>query len=324
MKFYVGVEFGVKQIVAGITDRSGKLLRKASCPTDLNRPYELQFDDIAKLIHSVLDEEGIDIKSVKSIGVGFPGIPNKDKGTIVRNYTMNIVNLPVREELQKHFKIPIYVDNDANCVALAESVVGAAEDIDFSVLVRIGNGIGGGIIINNVIYSGFNFAGAELGHMCIAMGGNECSCGRKGCWEAYASAPAFIRQVTEAAQQHPESLINTISQKDEAGITIFTVFEAAKQGDTVAAEVIDQYLHYLGEGLINIVNMLMPNAIIIAGELSKLGESLLKPLRCIVWKGIYTQDVAKPEFKLAQLGSVGIVVGAAMLSLYSSNPEELT
>lgn len=322
MKFYVGVEFGVKQIIAGVTDRNGKLLRKASCATNLDRPYEEQFNDIAQLIRDILDEEGVDIRNVKYIGVGFPGIPNKDKGTIVRNYTMNLVNLPVREELQKHFKLPVYVDNDANCAALAESVVGAAEDIDFSVLVRIGNGIGGGIIINNLIYSGFNYAGAELGHMCIAMGGNKCNCGREGCWEAYASAPAFIRQVTEAAQQHPESLINTLAQKDGAGITIFTAFEAAKQGDAVAAEVVDRYLHYLGEGLINIVNMLMPNAIIIAGEISKLGESLLKPLRCIVWKGIYTQDVEKPEFKTAQLGSAGIVVGAALLGLNCINTEE--
>jgi glucokinase len=230
-------------------------------------------------------------------------------------------NLPVREELQKHFNLPVYVDNDANCVALAESVVGAAEDIDFSVLVRIGNGIGGGIIINNLIYSGYNFAGAELGHMCIAMGGKECSCGRKGCWEAYASANALIEQVTAAAQKHPQSLINTLAQKDEAGITVFTAFEAAKQGDTIAIEVVDTYLHYLAEGVLNIVNMLMPNAIIIAGEISRLGEQFLKPLKSIVWKGIYAQEVEKPEFKVAQLGSAGIIVGAAMLGLYSSNSE---
>ena len=317
MKFYVGVELGVKQIVAGVTDKNGRLLRKAACQTNLDRPYDLLFNDMADLIRNVLDEEGIDIKNVKYIGVGFPGIPDKEKGTIIRNYTMNYSHLPVRDELQKHFNLPIYVDNDANCAALAESVVGAAEDIDFSVLVRIGNGIGGGIIINNLIYSGFNFAGAELGHMCIAMGGSECSCGRRGCWEAYASATALIRQTTEAAQKHPDSLINTLAQKDGAGITVFTAFEAAKQGDAVAMEVVDTYLEYLAEGLINIVNMLMPNAIIIAGEISRLGEHLLKPLRTIVWKGIYTQDVDKPEFKIAQLGGAGIVVGAAMLGLYT-------
>lgn len=322
MKFYIGVELGVKQIVAGVTDKNGKLLRKATCPTNLSSSYDVLFNDIAQLIHNVLDEEGIDIRSVKYIGVGFPGIPDKEKGTIIRNYTMNQIHLPVREELQKHFNMPIYVDNDANCVALAESVVGAAEDIDFSVLVRIGNGIGGGIIINNLIYSGFNFAGAELGHMCIAMGGIECSCGRKGCWEAYASATALLNQITVAAKKHPESLINTLALKDEAGINIFTVFEAAKQGDTTAMEVVDTYLHYLGEGLVNIVNMLMPNAIIIAGEISRLGESLLKPLKAIVWKDIYTQDVEKPEFKIAQLGSAGVVVGAAMLGLYSVVSEE--
>lgn len=323
MRYFVGVELGVNNIIAGVVDKYGKLLRKDTIPTLKDRPYEEIIRDTASLIKSVLDAESIDIKNVKYIGVGSPGIPNNKEGIIVRNYTLNFVNMPVRSELRKYFNLPVYVDNDANCAALAESVSGAAEDIDYSVLIRIGTGIGGGIIINNKIYSGFNFAGAELGHMSIAMGGEQCTCGRKGCWEAYASATALISQTTLAAKNNPSSLINSLVENDLSKITVMTAFDAAKHGDETGKAIIHRYLIYLGEGIINIVNILMPHAVIIGGEISKLGEYLLKPLREIVYEGIYSKDIEMPEFKTVELGSAGIVVGAAMLGLYRDNGIEI-
>jgi glucokinase len=215
--------------------------------------------------------------------------------------------------MQKHFKLPVYVENDANCVALAESMVGAAEDIDYSVLIRIGAGIGGGIITNNRIYAGFNFAGAELGHMVIAVGGEKCTCGRKGCWEAYASLPALIRQTTEAAVQNPNSLINEIVKNDLSKIDEFTAFEARKLGDATGSEIYDRYLEYLAEGITNITNILMPAAFIISGRLSKLGDNLLKPLKTLVDERVYAKEAVQPEFKLAQIGNAAVVIGAAML-----------
>lgn len=315
MKYVIGLELGVRNTVVGIVDKYGKLLRKETVPTR-ECCYEDQLKEISELIKKVLEDENINIKDVKSIGVGCPGIPNKDEGTIKRKHAAGIVNIHVRSEMQKHFNLPVYVDNDGNCAALAESITGAAEDIVHSVLIRPGNGIGGGIIINNRIYSGFNYTGAELGHMCIAMGGEECTCGRKGCWESYASARALIRQTRSAAEKHPDSLINTVSGGNPEAITVFTVFEAAKQGDEVAREVIRNYLVYLGEGITNLVNILMPNAIIIGGELAKLGENFLKPLREIVYSNVYTQEAEMPQFKVAELGSAAVVIGAAMLGIY--------
>lgn len=319
MRYYVGVELGVINTVAGVVDKHGYLMRKESQPTNINRPFEEIIKDVASLIDSVLANEDIDIKNVKYIGIGFPGIPNTKEGTIVRSYTLDFHNAAISAELQKYFHMPVFIENSSNCAALAESVSGAASDINFSVTIKIGNGIGCGIIVNNIIYSGFNFAGAEPGHMVVAMGGEACTCGRKGCWEAYASANALIRQTHTAAVNNPNSLIHKIVNGDLSKIGVLTAFEAAKLGDETAKEVVDRYLEYLGEGIVNIINVIMPEAVIISGEISKLGETLLNPLRSIVNDRIYSKDITQPHLKTAELGSAAIVIGAAMLGLYKDS-----
>jgi len=317
MKYFLGIELGVKNINVGVVDQHGKLLRKESIPTKKERPFSEIMKDIADLSLSVLDDEAVDIKNVKYIGIGSPGIPDNEKGTIIKNYTLNFSNTPIREELQKHINLPVYIDNDANCAALAESVAGAAEDISSSVLVRIGTGIGGGIIIHEKIHSGFNSAGAELGHMVIAYGGEPCTCGRKGCWESYASATALIKQTREAAEKDKDSLIYRIVNGDPDQINELTAFEAAKRGDAVARQVVARYIDYLSEGITNLINILMPEAIIIGGEIKHAGDALLKPLMASVHNKIYCREVKLPDFRIAELGTAAVVVGAAMLGLYS-------
>ena len=318
MKYSIGVELGVKNLIVGVVDKYGRLIRKESQPTKKDRHYGEIVRDISKLIFSVLEKEAIDIKSVKYIGVGCPGTPNVKTGTIVRNYTLNFHNTPIKAELEKYINLPVIVENDANCAALAESVTGAAEDIDYSVLIRIGTGIGGGIIINNKIYSGFNYAGAELGHMVISMNGEKCTCGRNGCWEAYASATALVKQIKKAAEKNKNSLINSLVGGDYSKLTEATVFEASKKGDQTAKDVIAQYVTYLAEGIVNITNILQPEVIIIGGEISKEGEALLKPLKELVYQRVYCQEVRQPEFMTAQMGSSSVVIGAAMLGIYKN------
>lgn len=313
MKYSIGVELGINKTIVGVVDKYGHLIRKDSQPTFIDRPYTEIIKNMAELIKNVLDHEDIDVKNVRCIGVGCPGIPNSKEGMIVRSYSLNFYNTPIREELQKYYNLPVHVENSSNCAALAESISGAAEDIDFSVTIKIGNGIGCGIIVNNRIYSGFNFAGAEPGHMVVYMGGEACTCGRKGCWETYASVTALIRQTHAAAARYTDSLIHKIANYDLSQINAFTAFEAAKLGDEAAKEVVERYIEYLGEGIVNIVNIIMPEAVIISGEISRLGEELLKPLRVIVIDRIYSKDIIQPELKTAELGSAAIVIGAAML-----------
>jgi glucokinase len=313
MKYFIGVDFGELEISVGITDKYGKLLRRSSVPTMMGRKNEELFHDIVRLTLQVIEEEGVSLGDVKSMGVGCPGIVNNTLGVIVRNFSMGFKNLSVRAAIKTHLPIPIHLENDSNCIALAESIAGAAEDISSSITLQIGSGIGAGIIIDNQIYSGFNNAGAEPGHMVIERHGLICPCGREGCWETYSSAKSLIRQTYEAAIKNPSSILTDMMQGDIAKITPLTVFEAAQEGDSVAKTVVSQYIDYLADGVTNLINIVMPEVVIIAGEIRKAGKGLFVPLRDEVSKRVYSRDIALPEFKPAETGRVGIVIGAAML-----------
>ena len=265
---------------------------------------------MAMLALKVIGDAGIDIKDVKSIGIGSPGTPNNRDGILVYNNNLNFRNVPVRAEMQKHISLPVYLDNDANCAALAESVAGAAKDAKDSITITLGTGVGSGVVINGKIYSGFNYAAAEIGHTVIMVDGELCTCGRKGCWEAYASATALISQTRKAAEEDPDSLINKITE----GRLDKIVFDAAKQGDETAKKVVDRYIQYIAEGLTNVINAFQPQVVVIGGGVCNEGEYLLKPMREIVKKGVYSkEEVPQTQIRVAQMGNDAGIVGAAML-----------
>jgi len=177
----------------------------------------------------------------------------------------------------------------------------------------LGTGVGGGIIIHKKIYSGFNYAGGELGHVVIHMNGEPCTCGRKGCWEAYASATALIRQTREAMKKNPDSLMNKMVEGDLDKVSGKTAFDAAKQGDQTAQAVVDTYIKYIAVGLANVINIFQPEIVVIGGGICKEGEYLLKPLRQMVYEETYSKDIRQPEIRTALLGNDAGIIGAAML-----------
>ncbi|MBP1745274.1 MAG: family protein, putative glucokinase [Firmicutes bacterium] len=220
----------------------------------------------------------------------------------------------MKSELQKHINLPVFLDNDANCAALAESIAGAAKHAVHSVTVTFGTGIGCGIIIGGKLYGGFNHAAGEVGHMVIASGGEKCSCGRSGCWEAYASGTALVRQTRKAAADDCSSMINGLSEGDMARIDGKTAFEAARKGDETALRVVNQYTRYMSEGLINLINILMPEVVVIGGGVSHQGEYLLEPLRELVSAGMYgAKKLPRTKLLAAELGNDAGIIGAAML-----------
>ncbi len=311
---YVGIDLGGTNIAAGIVDENGVLLYKDSVPTKRERPYQEIIKDMAQLALKVIKDKGLDIKDIKSIGIGSPGTPDAEKGILVYSCNLNFDNTPIKEEMQKYIDLPIYLENDANCAALAESIAGAAKDVNDSIAITLGTGIGGGIVINKKIYSGFNYAGSEIGHTVIVSDGVQCTCGRKGCWEAYASATALIRQTKDAAVANPQSKINEIINGDLDKIDAKTAFDAAKMGDETGQKVVDQYIKYIAEGLSNTINSFMPEVVVIGGGVCKEGEYLLKPLRERVYADIYCRgSVPKPQIRVAEMGNDAGIVGAAML-----------
>ncbi len=310
---YIGIDLGGTNIAVGLVSESGDILHKDSVPTGARRHYTEIMKDMAQLSIKVIADAGYSVEDVKAIGVGSPGTPDKEKGILVYTNNINFKNVPMRAEIQKYINLPVYIDNDANCAALAEAIAGAAKEANHSITITLGTGVGAGIIIDKKIYSGFNDSGGELGHIVIHMDGEQCTCGRKGCWEAYGSATALIRQTKHAAKMNPDSLINKLVDGDLDKIDGKTAFDAQRAADKVGINVVNNYIKYLGEGLTNVINIFQPEVLVIGGGICKEGDRLINPLKEWLEIHVYCKDVARTQIKTAVLGNDAGIIGAAML-----------
>jgi glucokinase len=257
------------------------------------------------------------VENIPYIGIGSPGISDRENGILLYSNNIKFNHVPMRQEMQKTIPLPVYLENDANCAALAEGLVGAARDVEDSITVTLGTGIGGGIILGNRIFTGFNGMAGEIGHIVIGQGGERCTCGRDGCWEAYASATALIRQTRRAALEDPASAIHRLVRGNLDHINAKTAFDAMREGDATGIKVVNQYLHYLAEGVANMINIFQPAKVVIGGGISKEGEILLQPLREIVRDITYfgRGDVPQARIVCAETGNDAGIIGAAILGL---------
>lgn len=314
--YSVGIDLGGTNIAVGLVDKEGKIIIKESTPTIKGRSYQEIVKDMALLSKKVIKSSQIKDLKIDHIGIGIPGTPNSKDGIAVYCANLKFINVPMREEMQKYIDLPIYLENDANCAALAESKVGCAKGAKNSIAITLGTGIGAGIIINKKIYTGFNYAAAELGHISIIMNGETCGCGRKGCWEAYASATALIRQTREAAIRDPQSIINTLVNGDLSKVTAKIPFEAVRKGDKTALVVVELYVNYVAEGLVNVINIFQPEIIAIGGGVSREAELLIEPLKGIVKSRTYGSGlVEQTKIERAKMGNDAGIIGAAMLGI---------
>lgn len=309
MKYRIGVDLGGTNIAVGLVDEQYNMVAHASVPTLAKRPAAQVVADICGAINSVLGRGGVLINACLSIGIGAPGICDVERGIVLRSYSLSWENIPVCAMLAEHFHVPIRLDNDANCAALAEVRAGAAVGYNNAVLVTLGTGIGTGIIIDGKLYSGLKGSGTEMGHMMLIMNGELCFCGRRGCWDAYASATALIIQAKQAALIRPESALNSLEKLTGKGI-----FEAAEQGDIAACAVVREYCGYLAVGISNIVNALAPEIILLGGGISKQGERILEPVRRYLSENCFDKRAeALPVLQVASLGNEAGIIGAAAL-----------
>jgi len=313
--YYIGIDLGGTGIKAGIVDEEGKIIKKDSMPTGRTRKSEEIVNDICLLIKKLMSDANLSANDIYSVGIGSPGSLDRERGIIIANFNLGFRYVAMRDAIQKVVPVPVYIENDANCAAIAESIAGAAKGMDYAVLITIGTGIGGGIIINNKLYIGANGAAAELGHIVLKLNGEACTCGRKGCWEAYSSATALIRQTKAAAVKDPSSKILELVNGDLDKIDAKTAFDAAKMGDETAIKVIDEYIDILADGLANIVNIFQPDIIAIGGGVSKEGENLLAPLReKMQGRTFFIGDLKNTQIVAAQMGNDAGIVGAALIS----------
>lgn len=312
---YIGVDIGGMSIKAGITDENGHIFAKKTVVTQAHKPSEEIVGDIERLIRGLLEEQGLSLADICGIGLGSPGSVNDAEGVVRYCCNINFADTPVVGILKKNLGFEnIRISNDANCAALAETLFGAGNGASNSVTVTLGTGLGTGIVADGRLITGNKSAGAEGGHIQIGIGGAMCGCGKRGHYEAYASASALLRQTETAMKKHPESLLNKVAA--EQGFDGKTVFIAAKMGDKVAKRVLDRYIKYIGMGLVSLANLLYPEVFIIGGGISKEGDTLIKPLQGYVARNIYGAEFNPPiRVVAATLGNDAGIIGAAALTM---------
>lgn len=313
--YYLGIDLGGMSIKAGVCDDNGSIIAKKSCVTVRDEDGDRIIDDMAKLCLEVIDEAGLSINDIEYAGIASPGSADSDRGVIIYAATLPFLNYPIADKLSQRTGIKkVFIDNDANAAAKGEAIYGAAKGVKNSLFITIGTGVGGGIIIDGKIYSGFNFSGAELGHIVVEKDGLPCPCGRNGCLEVYASASGLIMLTKEKMRVDIKSEMWNICNGDINAVNGKTAFDAMKLGDRSAAEVVEKYIGYLACGITNFINIFQPEVLSIGGGISKEGETLLAPIRSIVEKEQYSRHSDKKTvIKVAKLGNDAGIIGAASL-----------
>lgn len=307
---YLGIDLGGTNIAAGIVSEDGKIINKLSTPTLPQRSFEEIIKDMAFLCNKLLSESGIDISEIQAIGVGTPGAVDNKKGVVLNAGNLGWHNADIKNEMSKYFRVPINIENDANAAAYGEYAV-CGIDADNFIFITLGTGVGGGIIINKKIYRGFNGAGAELGHCTLVHDGIKCSCGKAGCWEAYASVSALINQTREAIERNSNSLMAKL-YKERREVNGRTAFDAAKAGDAAAQNVVKKYLEYVADGICSMINIFEPEVLLIGGGISKEGDYLLNPIVDYCEKNWFCKNIRQTKIGIAALGNDAGIVGAAL------------
>ncbi len=318
--YRIGIDLGGTNIAAGIVNEKFEIVAKDSIPTVVTEGDEKVAVDIANLCKKIVSDNGFKMQDIESIGIATPGTANSTDGVVEYANNLPFFKFPIASIVAKYTGIEnVHIENDANAAAWGEAIAGAAKGAANSVMVTLGTGVGGGIVINNQVYSGFNFAGAELGHMVIEFNGRKCSCGRRGCWEAYSSATALIAMTSEKIEECKKcgrETIMTAMVAEKGRVTGRTAFDAMRKGDAAAKEVVDVYVEYLACGLSNVINVFQPEVLSIGGGVSGEGQALLDLVKPYVKKETYANDAIKPTtINIAKLGNDAGIVGAATLGI---------
>lgn len=313
MKYYVGIDLGGTNIVAGVVDEEYNIIAKASTKTNCPRPEKEIADDMAKMALKAVENANLTIDQIEWVGIGTPGIANSATGIIEFAGNLCFNNTPMVKYIRESIDKPVFIENDANAAAYGEYVAGSAKGAKNAVCITLGTGVGAGIIIDGKIYAGSNFAGAEVGHTVIEVGGAQCSCGRKGCFEAYSSATGLIRMTKEAIAENPDCIMAKMAE-ERGKVTARTSFDSMREGDSVAKAVVDKYIKYLAAGITNTINIFQPDVLCIGGGVCNEGDPLLLPMKAIVEQENFARNSEKKtEIVIAKLGNDAGIIGAAFL-----------
>ena len=295
----VGVNIGSSEIQIGIVNDQQKILDVKKYPTNAKRPAKEIIDETAENILKILAENNIPLEQCVGVGVGVPGTIDRRNGKVIYSNNIRWEDVPLTKQLGEVIPCPVRIANDADCAALGEAVAGAGKNFSDVVMFTLGNGVGGGIILNGEIFEGGIIGGSEVGHQVIRVNGRLCTCGRKGCLEAYVSIPALLKSAKQVSGRE---------------INLDEIFELVKNENVEMTEVIEQYILMLGQGLVNIVNMFRPQLILLGGAMSAYAKNFIEPLEDILQEDSFGGSHAPiPKISIAELGNDAGMIGAANL-----------
>lgn len=295
----IGIDMGSTETRVGLVDIHEKLLISETLSMDVSSSPEIIIRNIAETALLLLEQQGIAMDQCVGAGIGVPGTIDRKAGVVCYSNNIRWEQVRLREEFGKYLPIPISIANNADCAALGEAAAGAGKECQDIVMLTIGAGVGGGVILDGEIYQGKGAGGSELGHMVIVEDGKECTCGRRGCLEAYVSVNALVKEAEAASGKK---------------LSLEEIFCKASEGDKVLGEVADDYIRKLGTGIVNIVNIFRPQIVILGGSMAGQGSILLAPLRERSQKDCFGGKQGEiPEIQMAALGNEAGMIGAASL-----------
>ncbi len=310
-KYYVGIDLGGTFIKGGIVDDLGNILVEDKTPTESEKGGDKVAENIAGLASSLLERAGLTLADVEGLGMGVPGMIDSKAGNVIFSNNLQWTDFRISEKVSALTGLRVKIANDANIAALGEVKFGAAKAYDDVIMITLGTGVGGGIVVDGKLVEGNQGAGAELGHTAIEMDGEQCTCGRKGCLEAYASATAIIRDTKRAMLAHKDSKMWEIGGTEQ--VTGKTAFDY-KDSDPYAKEVVERYIRALACGITNFANIFRPQAVLLGGGVCAQGEALVKPLQALVNRDIFAGSMGpQVPILIAELENSAGVLGAAAL-----------
>ena len=319
---YIGIDLGGTNVAGAIVGKNGEILKRAEIPTATDGGAKSVVDGLVNVCKKLLDGDSEHVgASPLAIGIGVPGAVNNNTGEVIFTPNLHISGVNIVSRLRDVFTYPVYLGNDANCAALGEVIAGGARGARSVVFVTLGTGVGGGIVFDGRLYTGINEAAGELGHIVIFGGGRECSCGRLGCWERYASATGLRITAEEFMGTQKDSLLWELCGGNSANLDGRMIFDAYRAGDNAAMLTIEQYVEHLAMGIIDIINIFEPEMICLGGGISNSWDCLEEPLNVAIDAQKYmryAQHAPQTRLVKAALGNDAGIIGAAMLGIQLS------
>lgn len=314
-KYKLAIDLGGTEIKMALVSENYEIVRKTSASTCL----PLKPEELAERIFSVscgfLSDNDCSFQDISGVGIGIPGTVHQEDETVDYANNLGLNGEPFVRMLRNRFPVPLFAANDGDAAALGEYIAGAGKGKSSLLMVTLGTGIGGGLVIDGKIWSGFNNGAMEIGHMVIHADGKECNCGRRGCFEVYGSATALVKSMISASEQHPESKLGRLYHDDPEHFNGKIIYQLLEDGDALTEEVFSDYIQDLSVGVTNLIIILQPEILVIGGGISNFGSYLLDPIRKIVSRYCNSCSSGKnTEIKLALLHNDAGLIGAAALT----------